>query len=104
MTEFCRYADRYVVKFGIFADCSATRNRWNVFMSRVEEVEPGRRKIVSLKSEKAHSAPPPSALQEFLKKLDGLLGLQEASPDVEAVEPNEDMTDIVRHFNTREEM
>jgi hypothetical protein len=39
-----------------------------------------------------------------LKKLDGLLGLQEPLPDVEAVEPSEDMTDIVREFTSREEM
>lgn len=46
----------------------------------------------------------PSALQEFLKKLDGLLGI----PDFKVVkgmrEPTDDTTNIVREFTSREEM
>lgn len=46
----------------------------------------------------------PSALSEFLKRLDGLLGI----PDFKVVkgvrEPTDDTTNIVREFTSRDEM
>ena len=46
----------------------------------------------------------PSALQEFLKRLDGLLGLHDPALSPGVSEANEDTTDIVRKFTSKEEM
>jgi hypothetical protein len=46
----------------------------------------------------------PSALQEYLKRLDGLLGLHDPCVSPGVSEPNDDTTDIVRTFSSKEEM
>jgi len=48
----------------------------------------------------------PSALQEFLKRLDGLLGLPDYSNTISpgASETSDDMTNVVRQFACRNEM
>lgn len=46
----------------------------------------------------------PSALQEFLKRLDGLLGLHDPSLSPGVSDVNDDTTDIVRKFSSKEEM
>jgi len=48
--------------------------------------------------------PTPSALQEFLKKLDGLLGIPDFGVVKGVREPTDDTTNIVREFSSREEM
>ena len=53
---------------------------------------------------KKREVPAPSALQEFLKKLDGLLAIPDFGVVKGVREPTDNTTDIVREFTSREEM
>lgn len=53
---------------------------------------------------KKREAPPPSALQEFLKKLDGLVSVQDPSLSPGDSELGDDTTNVVRTFASREEL
>ena len=50
------------------------------------------------------SVPPPSALQSFLKRLDGLVGISDPYIARAVREPTDDDTNIVRQFSSRDEM
>lgn len=95
-----------------FADSASARRRiWSAFSSSLEEVARGRSAKVSCSLLRcsvwcltSDAVPPPTALQDFLKKLDTLMSIQETVPSPPVAEPNDDPTNVVRTFASRQEM